>query len=109
MLEAILGSATKEKVLLFIVTRESGYARQITDFFEISLTPVIGQLKNLEEANILYAEMQGRTKIYRFNKRFPFLKELIALMEKALEFYPEEIVLKLKYNRKRPRRSNKPL
>jgi predicted transcriptional regulator len=109
MLEAILGSATKEKILIFIVARESGYARQITDFFSISLTAVIKQLKNLEEANILFAEMQGRTKIYRFNKRFPFLKELRLLLEKALEFYPEEIIKKLKYNRKRPRRSDKPL
>lgn len=109
MLEAILGSSIKEKILVFIVARESGYARQIADFFEISLTAVIKQLKNLEVANLLYAEMQGKTKVYRFNKRFPFLQELIALLEKALEFYPEEMEKKLRYSRKRPRRSDKPL
>ena len=109
MLEALLGSAGKEKILLFIVSRESGYARQISNFFDIPLTPVIKQLKKLEEGSILYAEMQGKTKIYKFNQRFPFLKELKQLLEKVLEFYPEETIKKLKYNRKRPRRSNKPI
>ena len=109
MLEVLLGSASKEKILLFIVSRESGYARQISDFFDIPLTPVVKQLKKLEEGGVLYVEIQGRTKLYKFNPRYSFLKELKQLLSKVLEFYSEETLKELKFNRKRPRRSKKPL
>jgi predicted transcriptional regulator len=109
MLEALLGSVNKEKVLIYIFSRESGYAREIAEFYNISLTSVVNQLKKLEEGNVIYAQMQGRTKVYKFNLRFPFLKELKSLLEKVLEFYPEKMMEQLKYNRKRPRRSNKPV
>lgn len=109
MLEVLLGSASKEKILLFIVSRESGYARQISDFFDIPLTPVLKQLKKLEEGSVLYVEIQGRTKLYKFNPRYSFLKELKQLLLKVIEFYPEETLKELKFNRKRPRRSKKPL
>jgi predicted transcriptional regulator len=109
MLEVLLGSSNKEKILLYILCRESGYAREMADFFNISLTAVLKQLKRLEDGNVLYAQMQGRTKVYRYNLRYPFLKELKLLLQKTLEFYPEDIVKKLKYSRKRPRRNDKPL
>ena len=109
MLEVLLGSASKEKILLFIANRESGYARQISEFFNLPLTPVVKQLKKLEEGGVLYVEIQGRTKLYKFNPRYSFLKELKQLLSKALEFYPEKTKKELKYNRKRPRRDKKPL
>ena len=65
--------------------------------------------KKLEEGSVLYVEIQGRTKLYKFNPRYSFLKELKQLLSKVLEFYPEEILKELKFNRKRPRRSKKPL
>jgi len=109
MLVALLGSVNKEKVLIYIASRESGYARKIADFYNISLTSVVKQLKKLEEGGVLYSEMQGRTKVYKFDPRFPFIKELKLLLDKVLSFYPEEILNRLKFNRRRPRRSNKPL
>lgn len=109
MLEALLGSRNKERILVFIYCRKTGYARQIAEFYEIPLTVVINHLKNLEGSNVLFTEIQGRTKLYRFNPRYPFLKELYSLLEKALSFYPENLVQKLQYNRRRPRKTGKPL
>ena len=99
MLEALLGSINKEKILLFVISRESGYARQIAGFYDIPLTPVINQLKKLEEGSILYAEMQGKTKVYKFNPRFPFLKELKQLLEKVLAYNCCRIILMKKRQR----------
>jgi predicted ArsR family transcriptional regulator len=109
MLEAILGSATREKVLLFILAREKGYAREIAGFFNISLNQIQKQVDGLEAGNVLVSQTVGRTRIYEFNPRYTFLNELKVLLEKALTFYPKEIQENLLMNRRRPRRRNKPL
>lgn len=109
MLEAILGSATREKVLLFILAREKGYAREIAGFFNISLNQIQKQVDGLEAGNVLVSQTVGRTRIYEFNPRYTFLNELKVLLEKALTFYPKEIQEDLLMNRRRPRRRNKPL
>jgi len=109
MLEALLGSSIKEKILIFLVSRESGYARQIAEFYEVSVTSVVKQLHNLEQGNVLYTQVQGRTKVYKFNPRYSFLKELEQLLLKTLDFYPKDLKNELIYHRRRPRRSNKVL
>src|SRR6218665_3697215 len=90
MLEAILGSTNKERVLIFLSARGEGYAREIAANFKTGVTPIQKQLTALEAANVIYCEPQGRTKLYALNPRYPFLKELEALLEKALAFYPAE-------------------
>ncbi|OVE74799.1 transcriptional regulator, partial [bacterium E08(2017)] len=52
---------------------------------------------------------EGRTRLYRFNPRYSFLKELKALLSKALSFYPEDERETLTIVRRRPRRKDKPL
>jgi len=37
MLEAILGSVSRERVLIFLYAREEGYAREIARFFDTDL------------------------------------------------------------------------
>lgn len=109
MLEPILGSAAREKVLLFILARENGYAREISGFFGVSLNQVQKQMDGLEAGGALVSRSAGRTRIYEFNPRYPFLAELKSLLEKALSFYPEEMRENLLVNRRRPRRRAKPL
>jgi hypothetical protein len=109
MLEAILGSISKERVLIYLYARDKGYAREIARTFGAGLTPIQKQLEALEAANILYCEPQGRTLVYALNPRYPFIKELQALLEKALEFYPPDEQDKLMLDRRRPRRQGKPL
>jgi hypothetical protein len=109
MLEALLGSKSSEKVLIFIEALGEGYAREISRFFGLSLSPIQKQLDKLELGGILVSFNKGRTRIYSFNPRYPFLKELKGLLDKALSFYPLEERERLLLNRRRPRRRGKPL
>lgn len=109
MLESILGSAVREKVLLFILARDKGYSTEIASFFGISLSQIQKQMDGLEAGGVFISQNAGRTRVYQFNPRYVFLNELKLLLEKALTFYPKEIQEDLLINRRRPRRRNKPL
>jgi predicted transcriptional regulator len=107
MLEPLLGSKSSEKVLVFIEALGEGYAREISRFFGIALDPIQKQLDKLELGGILVSFSKGRTRIYTFNPRYPFLMELKAILNKAITFYPEEERERLIMNRRRPRRRGK--
>lgn len=109
MLEYILGNITKEKILLFLYTYETGYAKEISDLFNITLNGVQQQLKRLEEGAVVVSRLQGKTRVYQFNPRYPFLKELKGLLEKAFLFLPSKEVERYYKKRTRPRRAGKPL
>lgn len=109
MLEPLLGSTSAERVLIFILAREEGYARDIARFFETDLYSIQKQLDKLEAGGVLASRLAGRTRLYVWNPRYPFLAELKSLLQKALTFYPEEARDKLLMNRRRPRRRDKPL
>jgi hypothetical protein len=109
MLESLLGSVNRERVLLFICARGEGYPRDIARFFSTDLTPVQRQLDALERGSILVSRLAGRTRIYTFNPRYPLLNEVKALLDKALAFYPQEERDRLLPARQRPRRAGKPL
>ena len=109
MLEPLLGSTNAERVLIFILVRKEGYIREIARFFGSDPDSIQKQLAKLETGGILVSRPAGRTRLYSFNPRYPFLKELKALLEKALKFYPQEEQEQLLMNRRRPRRHGKPL
>lgn len=109
MLETLFGSVNQERVLLYILCRNEGYAREISRFFDADLDPIQKQLGKLEYGNILISRNVGRTRLFSFNPRYPFLNELKTLLEKALTFYPVEERERLTHARKRPRRTDKPL
>ena len=81
MLEPILGSLVREQVLLFIHINGSGYAREISRFFDAPLDSVQKQLKRLESGEVLLSENKGRTLVYRFNSEYEYLSELHVLIE----------------------------
>ena len=109
MLEPILGSKSSEQVFIFLIARENGYATEIASFFEADLYAIQRQLERLENAEVLVSRKVGRTRVYQFNPRYPFLKELKALLSRALDYYPDEIKEGLIMNRRRPRKMDKPL
>ena len=109
MLEPILGSESSERVLIFIIARDQGYATEIARFFGSKLYAIQKQLDKLELGGVLVSRTVGRTRLYEFNPRYPFLKELKSLLEKALSYYPEVEQERLLMNRRRPRRRGKPL
>jgi len=109
MLLPLLGTENSERVLIFLLTRNEGYAREIAQFFDTNLYAIQRQLDKLEAGGILVSRTVGRTRLYQFNPRYPFLNELKQLLEKALSFYPEEVRQNLIMNRRRPRKRDKPL
>jgi DNA-binding MarR family transcriptional regulator len=109
MLEPILGSKNAERVLMFILARDQGYTREIARFSGADPDSVQKQLVRLELGGLLVSKSEGRTRLYRFNPRYSFLKELKALLNKALTFYPPDEQERLTVVRRRPRRKGKPL
>jgi hypothetical protein len=109
MLVPLFGSLNAERALIFILARDEGYARDIARFFGTGLYGVQKQLDKLEAGGVVTSRLLGRTRLYTFNPRYPFLPELKALLSKALSFYPEEEKDELVMNRRRPRRRGKPL
>jgi hypothetical protein len=109
MLEAILGSTSAERVLFFIVARQSGYATEIAKTFDTDLSPIQKQLDRMERDGLLVNQVVGRTRVYSFNPRFAFKEELESLIIKALELSPVKLQEKLLLDRRRPRKKNKPM
>ncbi len=109
MLEVLLGSTSCEQVLLFLLAREEGYPREIARFFGVDYRPIRNQLDKLEAGGVLVSREAGRTLLYSFNPRCPFVKELKALLEKVMTFCPDDLREQLMMNRRRPRRRGKPL
>ena len=109
MLEPILGSRNKERILLYLHVRKEGYAREISRFFKTDLAPIQKQLERLENGGVLYSRNAGRTRLFGLNPRYPFLGELRTLLDRALTFFPPDERDRLVKVRTRPRRKGKPL
>jgi len=109
MLGRLIGSTNKERVLVYLIAREVGYAREIARFFDVPLDPIQKALDGLERAGVLVSRVAGSTREYRMNPRYVLRDELRTLVEKALSFYPERLREELLIVRTRPRRKGKPL
>jgi len=109
MLAELFGSKNRERVLQYIDVHGEGYAKKIADFYDTSVDPIKKQLERLEAGGILVSQTVGRTRLFMFNPRYAFRDELHALLEKAREFYSPEERERLTKQRKRPRRTGKPL
>lgn len=111
MMESLFGNPVIEKVLFFLLVNEKSYPSQLKNTFQMPLYSFQRALGRLEKGGIIVSHREGKTLIYQFNPRYPFLNELKAFLQKAYEFFPPE--LREKYYepiaRKRPRRQGKPL
>lgn len=76
MLEAIVGSISAERVLLFLAARDEGYGAEIAKLFSTDLSPIQKQLERMERDGLLISRKVGRTRLYSFNPRNPFVPEL---------------------------------
>jgi DNA-binding transcriptional ArsR family regulator len=108
MLEPLLESEKKEKILLYIYTHGEAYPMQIARTFGIYVNAVQNQLQKLEYGGILYSQLKGKVRLFGFNPRYPFRKELESLLDKVLQFIPDEEKEKYYVPRLRPRRTGKP-
>jgi len=109
MLDVLFGSKNAQRVLIYLLAKESGYIRQIADFYSVSPSVIKQQLDKFELAGIIVGKNFANTRIYELNKRYPFYTELSALLRKALSTYPDEERIELiKKERNRPRANKKP-
>jgi predicted ArsR family transcriptional regulator len=108
MFKALFGSEKKGKILLYLYTNGEAHATEIAKVFKFYLNAVQNQLSNMEKGGILYSKLKGKVRLFGINPRYPFKKELEALLEKTLDFIPEEEKEKFYTLRLRPRRTGKP-
>ncbi len=109
MSEAIFGSKSARQVLLFLQTYGEGYGREIARTFKVAPLQVQNQLKKLEEAGWLVSRTAGRTRIFTWNPNNPSLQSLRAFLQTELDALPRQEIRTYYRQRRRPRKSGKPL
>ena len=108
VLKGILRAESQEKILLYLLVRESGYGKAIAEFFDLSTNSVQKQLTRLEEDSVVVSRTLGRLREYQLNPRYAFSAPLRQLLKSALSAYPDTLVNDLTMPRTRPRKSGKP-
>lgn len=111
MLEYLFSNKNVEKILIYLSLHEKAHATELSRAFNSALDPVQKTLRKLEEGGLLVSFLVGKTRVFEWNPRYPFLQEIQALMEKAFSFLPQNIREKYyqQTKRKRPRKTGKPL
>lgn len=82
MLEGLLGNKSAEKVMLALYAHGELHASAIAHIYQTALDPIKKQLERFEEAGFLVSRVVGRSRLYRFNEKHPFidpLRELLAI------------------------------
>lgn len=111
MLEYLFGNKNVEKILMYLYLHSKANATELSHSFGTSLDPIQKTLRKLEEGGLLVSFLEGRTRVFQWNPRYPFLQEIQSLAKKSYEFLPEKIQEKnfQRTRRKRPRKSGKTL
>lgn len=109
MIESLLGNKTAEKTLLYIVNYGEGHTSGIAQTFELPKSQVRKQLLKLEAGGVLVGRSIGNIRMFQFNPRCPYKKELEILLEKVLSLVPKADQEKYYRQRRRPRRTGKAL
>ena len=111
MLEYLFANKNVEKVLMYLCLHGKANATELSRSFNSALDPIQKTLRKLEEGGLLASFLEGRTRVFRWNPRYPFLSEIQALAKRAYSFLPPDIQESLYQSnrRKRPRKTGKPL
>lgn len=109
ILKGILRAESQEKILIYLLLRESGYGKSIAEFYNVPPNPIQKQLARLEQDGVVVSHLIGKVRNYQLNPRYPFLAPLKALLKAATDAYPKEQINELVVRRTRPRLAGKPL
>lgn len=107
LIEKLLGGKSAEEVLLYIYAFGEGYGAEISSFSGISLNVIQKQLSKFEDAGLLVSMLRGRTRIFKWNPRYPFLSEFRQFIEKVFLAQSQENIKHYYSQRKRPRKAGK--
>ena len=89
-MEGLFGNPIIEKILFSLFVYGDAYPLGMARNFDEPVNRFQQQLKRLEDNSIVVSRLIGKVRLYTFNPRYPFLKELKALIEKAYGFLPEK-------------------
>lgn len=109
MLEGIFGNKTAEKALLHVYHYSEIHASAIAHDYGLALDPIKKQLERFEAAGVLSAKQVGRSRVYTFNPKSPYLgpiKELLKIVYESIPLREREQIFGV---RRRPRRKGKPV
>jgi DNA-binding transcriptional ArsR family regulator len=110
MLEYLYSNKNVEKILIYLLLHSKANATELRKAFGTSLDPIQKTLKKLEEGGLIVSFLEGRTRVFQWNPRYPFLQEIQALTKKSYEFLPVDIQETYQLTkRKRPRKTGKTL
>ena len=110
MLEYLFVNKNVEKVLMYLFLHGKANATELRRAFDSSLDPIQKTLRKLEGGGLLVSFLEGRTRVFQWNPRYPFLDEIQALAKKTYEFLPSDMQhIYQPTKRKRPRKTGKPL
>lgn len=111
MFEYLFSNKNVEKILMYLSLHEKANASELKKTFGTALDPIQKTLRKLEEGGLLVSFLEGKTRVFEWNPRYPFLVEVQSLIKKAFKFLPEN--MQQSYfqmtKRKRPRKTGKPL
>ena len=111
MLEYLFGNKTVEKALFYLLINKKCYASELKNRLNVPVNAVQQALLKLERGGVLVNFTEGRTRVFQFNPRYPFLNELQAFLKKAYEFLTDKVKQQSyeQITRRRPRKTGKPL
>jgi len=111
MLEYLFSNKNVEKILIYLILHKKANATELSRAFASSLDPIQKTLRKLEDGGLLVSFLEGRTRVFQWNPRYPFLEEIQNLAKKEYEFLPNHMKQSCYQvnKRKRPRKTGKPL
>lgn len=105
-LNALFGSGSAYRVLLYLENYGRGYAAEIARTFGISLSQAQNQLRKFEEGGILVSRMEGSARVFYFS-RSPVVDALRQFLRSVLQRLPDATLQEFYRGRRRPRRFGK--
>lgn len=108
-LNTIFGNRTAAAVLLYLENYGSGYASGMAKTLGIPVSVVQDQLRKFEDAGVLVSRTVGRTRVFEFNPRNPTSRRLREFLAAELRALPRDITGDFFRERRRPRRTGKPI
>jgi predicted transcriptional regulator len=108
-LETLFGNRTTERILLHLFHYGEIHASGIARDYGSAVTPFVRQLNHLEGVGIVVSREVGRTRLYQFNPKSPYVTPLKKIVEITYESIPLSEREKLFHTRRRPRRKGKPV
>ncbi len=109
MLDEIFGNRTVERIYLHLFHYGEIHARGLANDYHASVAPFVNQLNRLENAGVLISKVIGRSRLYQFNPKSPFMGPIKKIVEIVYETMPLSEKERLFRVRRRPRRKGKPV